>query len=198
MRIEVALLATLAALLAAGCGGQNPAAAPSGRGEGNIPIGKIRSPLPAVVTATDANRTTFTLAVTSDGTVFAPTLEDGPTVLAAEDSEGTKVEMPLLLRGERRNLFQARIHPKQQGAVCESLRLFLTNSQPIFVGRTVPIKFEATGRRVEGLQPSVWVSGGVGSVEDGLRFVATRPGEGTLEAELLGVRASLPITVLAR
>lgn len=198
MKNSTAFLVALVALLLAGCGGQNVTGTTLGRGEGNIPIGKIRSQLPAVVTATDSSQSSFTLAVASDGSVFAPAMEDGPAVLVAEDTAGNRVEMPMVLAGERRNLFRARIHPKSQDAVCESLRLFLPNDQPIVVGRTVSVKFEATGQRIQGLQPSFWVSGGVGSVEDGFRFVATRPGAGVLEAELLGVRASLPIIVLER
>ena len=185
----------LACALVAGCGGQNASGAIGSKGEGNIPIGKLKSVLPAVVSATDSSGWSGTLTVASDGTVFAPTLSDGPAVLSAEDSQGNKVDMPLVLGAERKLVFLARLHPKQSGATCTGLRISLPNDKPIPVGRTVSIKVEALGERVEGLRPNLWVSGGVGSVLEGQRFVATRPGQGSIEAELLGVRASLPITV---
>ncbi|MFN3684577.1 MAG: hypothetical protein ACK41F_11700 [Fimbriimonadaceae bacterium] len=179
----------------AGCGGQNAPGPLGSKGEGNIPIGKLKSPLPAVVSATDSSGWSGSLSVASDGTVFAPSLSDGEAVLSVEDSDGSRLDMPLVLGPERRLLFVARLHPKQSGATCTALRISLANERPIPVGRTVPIKVVAEGVRVEGLQPSLWVSGGVGSVLEGNRFVATRPGEGSIEAELLGVRASLPVTV---
>lgn len=185
----------LTCALVAGCGGQNAPGAIRSKGEGNIPIGKLKSAYPAVVSATDSSGWSGKLSVASDGTVFAPTLSDGAAVLSAEDCRGNKVDMPLVLGAERKLVFLARLHPKQSGATCTALRLSLPNDRPIPVGRTVSIKVEALGERVEGLQPSLWVSGGVGSVLEGQRFVATRPGEGSIVAELLGVRASLPITV---
>ncbi len=181
-----------------GCGGQSAPGDFGSRGEGNIPIGKLKSVLPAVASATDSSGWSGTLSVASDGTVFSPSLSDGPALFTVEDSSGNRLEMPLELGRERRLVFQARIHPKADGAACTGLRIVLPNDKPLYVGNNVPLKVEAEGSKVEGLPASLWVSGGVGSILEGNRFVATRPGSGSIEAELLGVRASLPITVLER
>jgi hypothetical protein len=63
------------------------------------------------------------------------------------------------------------------------------------VGQSIKLKPIVKGTDVNGLLPSYWTSGGVGSLNPGGVFRAKAPGTGTVTADVLGVSSTVAITV---
>ena len=91
-------------------------------------------------------------------------------------------------------VFNAELQHKDTNVEVDSLEVELMGA-PISVGQSRGIKVKVNGKNAANLRPTIWVEGGVGMLDTGNRLIATSTGEGTIHAELMGVEASIPVTV---
>lgn len=196
--VRTALLGVVAAAVLAGCGG-GEGASPGTRGEGNIPIGKVRAiALPvARVVAVDAAGAVLTSYTDPSGMFSMPRLAAGPTTFTVEplSSDYAAQSLSVLMGAAQANIMEVNLVPATSDAVVETMSIDLPDRKDLKVGVAVPYKVTVNGRNVKPLIPSVWVDFGRGHFESPNKFVPDSPGEGRIGAELMGKTVYLDITV---
>lgn len=187
-------MALPAVLLFSGCGGAGTQG-DIGRGEGNIPIGRIQGPQ-ILLSASEGVGSLPSRAVSVDpaGTLWAPTLPPGSTTFTFNTSSGTTV-LQVVLGPQQSYVIDATLNAKPAGAAVSAMTISLANGPTPAVGSVSQVNVTVAGTNVSGLRPNVWVDNGVGYFDAGHNFVATVPGGGVIRAELFGFTAALPITV---
>lgn len=187
------LLLTFASI---GCGGRLASDSPT-RGEGDIPVGRVRlAPGRSAFVRIDCLSGSYTTAVNSAGIVMAPHQTPGPATITVESNSNDTLRdsFEVQFGSSQQYVFNAELQHKDPNVVVESLEVELMGS-PIFVGQSRSIKIKVNGKNAANLHPTIWVEGGIGMLDSGNRLIATAAGEGTVHAELMGVEASIPITV---
>jgi len=182
-----------AMLLLSGCGGagvQNG----DGRGEGNIPIGRL-SNMQGPVAVSEANATQIvSAAVNGQGTIYNSTLPVGPTTVTIVTPACTDT-LPVVLGLQQNYVVDGFYNMPVKGATVTGLTITLSNGPTLAVGSTSQVTVAVTGSNLSGLRPNVWVNNGLGSFDANHNFIAGTAGSGSIGAELLGVTVTLPITV---
>ncbi|MBX7134701.1 MAG: hypothetical protein K1X67_18695 [Fimbriimonadaceae bacterium] len=189
----ISVLATLASI---GCGGRVASDSPT-RGEGDIPVGRVRiAPGRSATVRIDSVAGTFSTIVTGNATVVAPSQPFGPATLTIQpDSDDLlATSIPIQFGMSQQFVFNAEVQQRSAATAVDSLQIELMGS-PVNVGQSRNIRVIVNGKNVGNVRPSIWIDGGVGMLDNGFRFVATSPGEGVVHAELLGVHTSIPVTV---
>jgi len=196
--LSIFVLFAAAALVVVGCGGQTNGIG-DGRGEGNIPIGKIANvrPLGAVVYATTSSGGTLTSSTDDSGVFSMPRLAYGATsfTVVPNDPQLATESFTVQVGSWQKDIVRSTVHKKDLDAVVDSITIDIPNRKELRVGVAVPIKVTIVGSNVKDLKPTVWVDGGLGQIEDPDRFTPEALGAGQIRAELLGKSASLDITV---
>lgn len=201
---RILLLAAVAVgVLAAGlsgCGGQGSATeiVPDGRGEGNVPIGRVRSEAATTWSAflTKQDGTTLSLAVAPNGDLVLDEPVAGEYTLTVSDTLGAYEEAVYVLDVEPIGpMIDVFMVPANAGAECTSLTVRLLGGSSVQVNKPTPILTSARGTGLAQLKPTVWLTGDIGYLDNQGRLVPTQTGEGTIEAELLGVRASATVSI---
>ena len=188
-------VACAAMFMIGGCGGAG-VSDEGGRGEGNIPIGKL-SNMQGAVSATLAATTdsqTPTITVDSSGTIWASQLSSGLATVTIATSKCTDV-LPVIFGAQQSNVIAAYYNVPSANTVVTGLTISLTNGQAPVVGNTYAVNVTVAGSNISGLRPNLWINNGVGCFDSNNNFVASATGSGSICAELCGVTATLPITV---
>ena len=191
--LAVSVLVSLGSL---GCGGRLESDSPT-RGEGDIPVGRVRlAPGRSATVRIDSIAGTYSTIVTGNATVMASSQPLGGATLTiqpdTDDLQATSI--PIQFGTSQQFVFNAEVQQRNSNTVVDSLQIDLMGS-PMNVGQSRNIRVIVNGKNVGNVRPSIWIDGGVGMIDAGLRFVATSPGEGVVHAELLGVHTSIPVTV---
>lgn len=191
--LAVSVLVSLGSL---GCGGRLASDSPT-RGEGDIPVGRVRlAPGRSATVRIDSIAGTYSTIVTGNATVMAPSQPFGDATLTiqpdSDDLQATSI--PIQFGTSQQFVFNAEVQQRNSNTVVDSLQIDLMGS-PVNVGQSRNIRVIVNGKNVGNVRPSIWIDGGVGMIDAGFRFVATSPGEGVVHAELLGVHTSIPVTV---
>ena len=182
-----------AMLLVYGCGGAG-AVNGDGRGEGNIPIGRLSSLQgPVAVSASDASLVT-SATVDGQGTIWVSAMPVGLANVTITSGGGTTT-LPVVLGVQQHYIVDAFVNVRSKTATVTGLTITLTNGSAPIVGGTYQVNVAVAGTGVSGLRPNVWVDNGIGYFDANHNFVAGTAGTGAIRAELFGVTASLPVTV---
>ena len=182
-----------ALLLLSGCGGAGVQAV-DGRGDGNIPIGRLSSVQgPVSVSEWGLNQASPS-TVDGQGTIWASRMLPGSVTVTIVSGSGTST-LPVILGVQQSYVVDAYVNLRPRNASVTGLTISLTNGDAPIVGNSYPVVVTVSGTNVSGLKPNVWVDNGVGSFDVNHNFVAGTAGTGVIRAELFGVTASLPITV---
>jgi hypothetical protein len=192
--ISVALL-----MVMTGCGGNGSGFDSGNRAEGNIPIGRIKGVAASGVEikAVYAGGETYTASVTSTGLIYMEPLPYGTMDLNVVPTSGDLASnvYRIQMSPQQRYIINVEMEPKKSSAVVRSIALEIPNNRDVVVGKTYPIKITIDGDNIGSLKPTLWLDGGVGSLDSGNRFVALATGEAVIHAELLGVEGTLTIPV---
>lgn len=186
------LLVTTASM---GCGGRLASDSPT-RGEGDIPVGRVRlAPGTSALVRIDCLSGSYTTTVNPAGIVMAPHQTEGPATITVESTSNDTLRdsFEVQFGSSQQYVFNAELQHKDTNVVVESLEVELMGA-PISVGQSRSIKVKVNGKNAANLRPTIWIEGGIGMLDTGNRLVATNSGEGTIHAELMGVEASIPIT----
>jgi hypothetical protein len=181
-----------------GCGGaQDSLASEIGRGEGNIPVGRLLPP-PAHrvrVSATFSTGETEFTEVDADGVFRLSKLPSGRTLITlAPGSRQFEHKTYTVVAGQHKEyVMEARLTPIPPHDVTGlQMEAF---SGPLKLHEQRRIVVHVLGPNAAGLRPTLWVNGGVGSIRhDGL-FIAAAPGSGSIRAELCGHTVQIPVVV---
>ena len=152
--------------------------------------------MPIEVTALASDGRTFTTR-TVDGDVYLPDLPVGRTQFIFQSIERSTlpktVELDVPAVDEQ--IFDINLIPRGQSAQVE--RVWFANVSPLVlrVGETAKLQFRYQGTGVNGVAPSLWIEGGVGSLNPGGVFRAMAPGVGKANGDLFGVVTTLDIIV---
>ncbi|HRI42657.1 MAG TPA: hypothetical protein PLV39_00670 [Fimbriimonadaceae bacterium] len=189
-RLAAALL-TCALLL--GCGGV-VSGGPT-RGEGDIPIGRVRIGGEPMTVSIEQGESTQLLTTDASGVFRGAVPTPGSMRVTLLDSASTQQSSYDVVVGPNAR-FVINIEPEPKGSttVVESIELELVG-QPVARGATCVVKATVRGQRVGGLKPTIWVDGGIGTLDTGNRVLFVESGFGTIHAELFGVEATLPVVV---
>lgn len=182
--------------LAAGCGGGGPIVSDHGRGEGDIPIGRVSTvesePVEVTVEQGGVRWTTWT---TTEGTFSIPRPDPGPARIFINPGEGFEPRIYDIVFGkQQRYVMNAGRTPRQTDAVVTGISIQLLGPSPL-VGETRVVKINVSGSKVGSLRPTIWIDGGVGTLDVGNRFTALDSGSCVIRAELMGFTAELPVVV---
>jgi hypothetical protein len=176
-----------------GCGGRI-ADGPT-RGEGDIPIGRVRIASEATTVSIEQNGEVQLVNTDPSGVLRSAPPRTGPLRITLLETATTQESTYDLVVGRNaRFIINIEPEPKQSATVVESITLELVG-QPIAVGSTCVVKATVRGQKVGGLKPTIWVDGGIGSLDTGNRVLFVESGVGAIRAELYGVEAVLPVVV---
>lgn len=197
---KILLLLIFISILLTGCGGPvyNPEPQP-GRGEGDIPLGRIRGGGKLKVVLQERDGTIDAATIDSSGTFYSDRLEYGETVFMLSTDDPAYEPRTYTVQAGRvqRYIMNAALPPRNRRADVQGLQV--TSPSPnitLQVGTETRIRFNIQGTNTQNLSPTVWVDGGIGSLNAANVFTAVTPGEGVIRAELYGYTAELPITVV--
>lgn len=190
--ISVAALA----LVLAGCGGSqgfDPT-----RGEGSIPIGRAQTTdAKAVTVRLRSGGSTYTIVPEAGGTIYASTsMLAGDYNVAVEAAGGYTETFDIQPGPDPTDSFDVQILPSKRQADVTSVQLEHPASVELRVKDSLKLKVKVNGTNVNGLDPSYWTSGGIGSVNNGGVFRARAVGTGTVTVSVLGRTSTIQVTVL--
>lgn len=195
----LAMLLIIAAL-SAGCGGQATLPPPSNRGEGDIPVGRLKGPSSedSEVTIIGSDHHEYRASVQpSSGTIMSPELPQGEATVLVRPADPSvePLEFPLIVGPNESYVANVQIRKSRPSALITGMTIELMGQYPIVVGEPAPVRVTIYGTNVGGLKPTIWVDGGVGTLDVGNRFIGTQPGIGSVHAEALGFSAQIEVTV---
>lgn len=186
-----------AGILLCGCGGAGMSDN-DGRGEGNIPIGRVSAPSGNVnVTGNSPSTSAVTGTVDSQGVVWLQRMPVGEAwLMLSSNLPGYElVYFKVNFAAQQQNVIDVNINVRRLYASVSSIAIDIDSGPELIAGNTYTLLVAATGTNIYNMKPTLWVDGGLGYFDANHRFVATTPGTGALRAQLLGVSTSLPITV---
>lgn len=187
------LLLTFASL---GCGGRLASDSPT-RGEGDIPVGRVRvAPGRSAFVRIDCLSGSYTTAVNPAGIVMAPHQTEGPATITVESTSDDMLpdSFEVQFGSSQQYVFNAELQHKDSNVEVNSLEVELMGA-PVSVGQSRSIKVKVNGKNASNLRPTIWIEGGIGMLDSGNRLIATSTGSGTIHAELMGVEAAIEVTV---
>jgi len=192
-RLSSRSVAYAAMFLVVGCGGAG-VQTDGGRGEGNIPIGKLSYLQGPIAISECAVGQNSPLTIDSQGTIWANQFPIGQTTITIATPTSTDV-LPVVLGVQQSGVIAAYYNVPSKNTVVTGLTISLTNGQAPVVGNTYAVSIAVAGSNLAGLRPNMWINNGLGYFDANNNFVATTAGSGSICAELCGVSATLPITV---
>ncbi len=188
------IVAIFGAVLLAGCGGNGMEG--SGRGEGSIPIGRAMSDARAVSVMLRVGESEYPIAASANGTFYVSSSLLTDSWTATVSAEGGWTESFTVSPGRNaEDSFDVFILPTSRRSDVTSVSLAHPGGIQLRVGQSIKLKPVVTGTNINGLMPSYWTSGGIGSLNPGGVFRAKAPGTGTVTADVLGVSSTVAITV---
>lgn len=199
MKLWLLGLAALGLALA-GCGGETMGASDGGRGEGNIPIGRARDKQSGVVRVTGIDSTgKRQTAVSNSGRPFEMDVFS-PGSARFEFEANDKTVLPQVVEismgSEQRFVLNVRLWNRDDTASVRDLTVDLVAGQVVPVGAVIELRPTVHGAAAaNGDRPSVWISGGLGTLDEGDVFRATAPGTGEVRLKLYGFEKAYPIRV---
>lgn len=189
-------LSLLAALASIGCGGRLASDSPT-RGEGDIPVGRVRiAPGGSAFVRIDDLSGSYSATVNPAGVVMAPRQTEGPATITVEPTSNdlASTSFQVQFGSSQQYVFNAELQRKNSTAVIDSLQVEVMGA-PLSLGQSRNIKVTVNGKNAANLRPTIWVDGGVGMLDNGNRLIGTSVGNGTVHAQLMGVEASVAFTV---
>lgn len=201
MKVKEIMFILLILFAISGCGGPPVPPDYPGRGEGDIPLGRVRGSGLVKIAIREANGSVDTMAVNvgaeETATFYHDPLANGETIMTVQSSDPDSAPKTYTIQtGEtQRFIINISFVPPGRRSEVRGLQFAPVNSNVISVGTTLRLSFIIQGSQVQGLTPTVWVDGGIGSLNGANMFTAVTPGEGVIRAELMGYTAELPITV---
>lgn len=199
MKLRALITAGVAVLLV-GCGGQHAdQMSPVPKGEGNIPIGKAKNCVSeggrAVIYRSDGTQYQTNLV---DGVIFAPKSPNGLTriELYPNNAKLNRIAITLEAGDEQTNIARLWPMPKNFTLRIIDIACAIQDGTVFHVGDQVPlgIKVRALSSSTH-YMPTVFVSGGVGSLDDEQNFIATHVGSGQITIRVGNVSKSVNISV---
>jgi hypothetical protein len=191
----IGVVVALGAVLLTGCGGYGTEGH-SGRGEGSIPIGRAMSDARAVNVMLRVGGSEYELAPSPNGSVYvSSSLLTGPWSATISTDGGWTESFTVSPGQNAEEAFDVFILPASRKSDVTSVTLAHPDGIQLRVGQSIKLKPIITGTNVNGLLPSYWTTGGVGSLNPGGVFRAKAPGTGTLTADVLGFSSTVSITV---
>jgi hypothetical protein len=181
------LLAVLVGAALLGCGGESP-------------IGRARDKQSGVVRVTGIDSTGKRQTVVSNSGrafemgPFAP----GPAVFEFESNDRAflRETVQAAMGSEQRFVLNARLWTRDDTANVTDLTVALLDGQTVPVGAAIELRPTVVGpAAAHGDVPTVWVSGGVGTLDEGDVFRATVPGSGEIRLKLYGFEKAYRIQV---
>lgn len=192
LQLNTLLLAAFVAILP-GCGG-TPVDGPT-RGEGDIPIGRVRIASEPMTVYLEQDGHTQALITDPSGVFRGAGPTPGPLRVTLEGNSTVLASTYDVIAGPNgRFIINIEPEPAASGTVVESIELELVG-QPIALGATCVIKTTVRGQKVGGLKPTIWVDGGIGTLDGNNRVTFVSSGSGTIHAELYGVEAQIPVVI---
>lgn len=194
-----ALLGLAVAISVLGCGGNSANVSSLTRGEGDIPVGRLKSPhleeSEVVIHGSDDHL--YHATVDPYGVISVSTLPSGPAnvIVNSLEPDVEQVVVPLQIGSNESYIMNIESATKRPGAVVTGMTIELMGQTPIRMGQVNPVKVTVSGLNVNGLKPTIWIDGGNGFLDAGNRFSATATGPATVCAKLLGVTVRLDFTV---
>lgn len=192
-------IAIAASFIVSGCGGNTAdQLSPQPKGEGNIPIGCAKN------AAADGGRVTI---YRSDGTKYDTTLADGIIMSPKLPFGMTRIEVyPNNTKLNRQAItfnvgeeqrYIAHMWPLPKNF---SIRVFdiittITDGSVVPLGETVPIGLRVRAFASSQFSPTVFVAGGIGSMDDQDNFVATHVGQGQIVIKVANTTKTINIEV---
>jgi len=197
---KILLLVIFIAVLLTSCGGplHNPEPQP-GRGEGDIPLGRVRGGGRIKIAIQEINGETDVARIDATGTFYSDRLAYGETafIISTDDPTYEPRTYNVQIGRVQRYIMNASLPLRSRRTDVRGLQIEpLGNNNILRVGTEVRLRVAVTGSNTQGIFPTVWVDGGVGSLNPANVFTAIAPGEGVIRAELYGFTAELPITVV--
>lgn len=176
-----------------GCGGvvsEGPT-----RGEGDIPIGRVRIASEPMTISIEQGGNTQLFCTDPSGVFRGDSPSPGPARITLLETASIRTSTyDVIIGPNKRFIINIEPEPKDSNTVVESIELELVG-QPIALGATCVVKATVRGQKVGGLKPTIWVDGGVGTLDTGNRLLIVASGAGAVHAELFGVEAVLPVVV---
>lgn len=116
-------------------------------------------------------------------------LPEGPAQLTItpEDPQYEIIELNILIGDEQRFIVLANLNPSGT----ETHNLTIEPITPLSRGQQAPIRIDTDS----GTAPTVWVDGGVGSINSSGTFMAKKRGRGRICAQVGHASASVEVTV---
>lgn len=190
----------LISILLTSCGGpiSDPGLQP-GRGEGDIPLGRVRGGGKIKITIQEHDGTLDIATIDPSGTFYSDRLEYGETVFTLSTDDPNYEPRTYTVQAGRvqRYIMNASLPLRSRRADVQGLRIEpIGDNNTLRVGTEVRIRFTIQGTNTQGIFPTVWIDGGVGSLNPANILTAVSPGEGIIRAELYGYTAELPITIV--
>lgn len=198
---SVSVLAMVSCLV--GCSGSASAPLGSGtRGEGNIPVGRVKEPRiqRGHLTIKDTSGTTLTVESDAEGIFWAPTAQYGIVeyTITPVDPSFQPLSFSAMVGVEQDGVFLADPIPASSTAVVQSIVIEFPGRPEFRIGQTVPIKVKVQGTNLGSSKPLIWLDGGVGTLNPGDQMVVTHMGSGAVNASMRGVQARNEFTVIPR
>ncbi|MFN8139560.1 MAG: hypothetical protein U0R49_07165 [Fimbriimonadales bacterium] len=168
------------------------------KGEGDIPIIRVIGigSRTATVTVRDSDGSEFTAYSDSAGSVYLPQLAHGTAAFNINTPDCDEQNFSLPMGFEQRYVLNASPVMPDREATVTGLTIKLPGYKgSIAVGEQQPIVIEISGTRVQGLKPTIWLEGGIASLDGSNRMQPVLMGSGRIHAELMGVAATFEFTV---
>jgi hypothetical protein len=172
---------------------------PAPLGDGSIPIGKVRGyKIEDISVVVNTGAEQFVLFPDMGGNIRVPqSATPGEWHISARGSGAFPVQFRAMVQDNQACFFDLWLLPNGRVKEVSSVRIrHRTNPVQLRVGQWYWFNSAVNGGNVWGLWPSYWVDGSVGYLFGGGVFVATKPGDATLHAEVLGVHDAIRVKVL--
>jgi hypothetical protein len=187
-------LLLVAAVAICGCGGVTDYAFAPDRGEGSIPVGRAMAAMR--ISVVDEGGGVQEVKTRGD-TFFLKRMTKGTAQMSFHpvDPRLQPASFKVIVGENQRYIVNVVAQPKSRQRDVDGLSLSLDHHGPIPIGTRLQIQATVQGSNVEGLEPTVWVDGGVGTLSSSNEFLATHAGNGLIRARIFGQRASIRIVV---
>lgn len=175
-----------------GCGGNG--SLPLDRGEGSIPVGRAQAAdIRAVNVQLRSGSTEYNLVPDQTGLIYLPGSMALGTWAVKVTAEGSWTEEITIEAGAE--VFDTVLLPSTRAGDVSSVSFDRPELQ-LRLGETHKLRWTVSGINTNGLRPSLWLDKPIGSMTPGGVFKAKAIGTAVLQADILGRRASMSVTVL--
>lgn len=179
--VQLALLLTT--VLVTGCGGHSIDQQQQPKGEGNIPIGCAKNCIEdgghVVIYRSDGEKYETNLV---NGDIFSPKLSEGLTRIEVYPANSRLSRQAITVEAGAEQTHIARMWPlpKNFTIVLQEIMTDLKDGQVLALGSTTPIGLHVRAFASAFYLPTVFVNGGIGSLDDQGNFIATQTGKGVI------------------